>query len=303
MNRSSRKEFLKNSAILLAATLAGSSFDTRKYRPLLSFSTLGCPDWTFPQIISFAAKNGYKGIEIRGILREMDLTKSEIFQKNQIQSTLALMKDHGLRFVGLGSSAKLQFAQGAERVKNLDEAKRFIDLAAQIKCPYIRVFPDKFSKENGKESTIALIIEGLISLSEYARNTSVGILIETHGDLVWSEDIKRVMQLVNQNNVGIIWDFSNMWTVTKESPIDMFQQLQPYIRHTHIKDAKIGTDKLHYTLLGKGDVPIFDAVDLLAKNQYKGFYSFEWEKLWHPEIEEPELALADYPIVMKRRFK
>ena len=29
---------------------------------------------------------------------------------------------------------------------------------------------------------------------------------------------------------------------------------------------------------------------MLAANDYKGFYCFEWEKKWHPEIEEPEVA-------------
>jgi hypothetical protein len=31
---------------------------------------------------------------------------------------------------------------------------------------------------------------------------------------------------------------------------------------------------------------------------YGGYYSFEWEKVWHPELEEPEVAIADYARVM-----
>ena len=57
-----------------------------------------------------------------------------------------------------------------------------------------------------------------------------------------------------------------------------------------------------YTLLGRGRVPIFEAIDVLAKANYKGYYSFEWEKLWHPEIAEPEVALADYPKAMRQHF-
>src|SRR5438552_1683679 len=33
---------------------------------------------------------------------------------------------------------------------------------------------------------------------------------------------------------------------------------------------------------------------MLAHIGYRGFYSFEWEKRWHPEIEEPEVAFAQY---------
>ena len=53
--------------------------------------------------------------------------------------------------------------------------------------------------------------------------------------------------------------------------------------------------KIHYVLLGQGEVPIFAAIDVLQNGGYKGYYSFEWEKLWHPEIADPEIALADYP--------
>jgi len=41
---------------------------------------------------------------------------------------------------------------------------------------------------------------------------------------------------------------------------------------------------------------------LLAKNNYQGYYSFEWEKLWHPELPAPELALADYSQAMKKHL-
>jgi sugar phosphate isomerase/epimerase len=83
----------------------------------------------------------------------------------------------------------------------------------------------------------------------------------------------------------------------------VYAKLKKYIRHTHIKDAKLNGDKLEYTLLGQGDVPIFEAIDILSKDNYKGYYSFEWEKLWHPEIAEPEIALANFPGVMKKHFK
>ena len=304
MPHSTRKEFLQTSAVLLAAILTGSSFDFKKYKPLLSFSTLGCPDWTFQQITSFAVQHGYKGIEVRGIQRQMDLTKCPEFSTEENRkATLALMKEKGLQFVGLGSSANLHFPEGAEREKNLAEARSFIDLAQQINCPYVRVFPNKFPKDQEKNTTIDLIIKGLLELGDYAKGKNVIVLMETHGDVVKSDDLEKIMRSAAHPNIGLVWDISNMWTVTKEPPAQAYQKLKKYIRHTHIKDAKLVDGKLQYTLLEQGDVPIFEAIDVLAKDGYKGFYSFEWEKMWHPEIAEPEIALADYPRVMKKYFK
>ena len=38
----------------------------------------------------------------------------------------------------------------------------------------------------------------------------------------------------------------------------------------------------------------------LAKNGYKGYYCFEWEKRWHPDIEEPEVAFPHYATTMRQ---
>ncbi len=301
---SNRKQFIQTSAALMAAILAGDIFDFKKNQPLLSFSTLGCPDWTFQQIVNFAVQHGYKGLELRGIQRQLDLVKCNEFNSpGNIAATLKLMKKKRLKFVDLGSSANLHFPEGAEREKNLDEARRFIDLAQKIRCPYIRVFPNSFPKNQDKNTTMALITKGLLTLGEYAKNKNVRVLMETHGEVTKMDDIENIMRSASHPNVGLVWDPVNMWVETKESPAEVYKKLKQYIHHTHIKDAKLVDGKPQYTFLGKGETPIFEAIDVLSKGGYKGYYSFEWEKLWHPEIEEPEIALADYSKKMKEHFQ
>lgn len=300
----SRKQFLQNSAILLAAAMSGSAFTPQKNKPLLAFSTLGCPDWSFQQIVDFAATNGYSGLEIRGIKRQMDLTKCDEFSSpEQIKATLSLMNEKGLKFINLGASANMHFHEDPEKEKSINEAKSFIDLAQKINCPYVRVFPNKFPKDRTKDQTISTVAKNLLTLGEYAKTRNVTVLLETHGDFSGSDDILKVMKAVSHPNIALVWDISNMWTITKESPALVYKKLKKYIRHTHIKDARLVGDKLQYVLMGQGDVPIFEAIDILSKDGYKGYYSFEWEKLWHPEIADPEIALADYPIAMKKHFK
>jgi sugar phosphate isomerase/epimerase len=304
MSPVNRKEFIRMSALAMTSLAVGSSFDIPKKKVLLSFSTLGCPDWTFLKIAEFAAQHGYRGLEIRGIQRQMDLTKVPEFSTDDSRrQTLALMKRKKLSFVNLGSSATLHFAEGAEREKNLTEGRQVIDLAQQLRCPFVRVFPNNFPKEREKKETIDLIVKGLKELGTYAGPKGVMVLMETHGDAVWINDLTTIMQAVDHTNVGLIWDAANMWTVTKEPPALAYEALKNFIRHTHIKDAKMVNGKPEYTLLGRGDVPIFEAVDALQKGGYKGFYSFEWEKLWHPELPEPEMAIADYPVAMNKHFE
>lgn len=304
MKYSSRRDFLQSSMIMMAAAFLPTSYSPIKYTPRLSFSTLGCPDWEFSQIVAFAAEHNYSGLELRGIKRELDLLKCPEFNSPpHIAATMQMMQDNGLHFVDLGSSATLHFPEGAERRKNIEDGKRFIDLAAALKCPYVRVFPNNFLKERSKEETIGLISNGLLELADHAKGTAVTVLVESHGDLVWTDDLEKVMQLANHDHVGMIWDVVNMYSITRQPPATVYGRLGKYIKHTHIKDAKQIAKQLDYVLLGQGDMPIFEAIDILANGGYQGYFSFEWEKLWHPDIAAPEIAIGDYSMTMKKHFE
>lgn len=301
--KQTRREFLQATSTLVAGSFGISSFTFKKNPPLLSFSTLGCPDWTLQQIVDFATQHHYQGIEVRGILRQLDLSKCKEFSKENKSATLKLMVDNGLKFVDLGSSCNLHIAEPQDRKKNLDEGKRFIDLAQEFNCPYIRVFPNNFPKEEEKNATMDRIAKGLLELADHAKGGNVSVLVESHGDLLFVEDLEKVMKAAENPHVGMVWDVTNMWIKTKESPTLAYEKLKKYIRHTHIKDAKMADGKIRYVLLGQGEVPIFEAIDVLALGGYNGYLCFEWEKLWHPEIEAPELAFANYAEVMNKHFQ
>ena len=297
----SRRSFVKYSGTLMA--LSHGNFFSSSKMPLISFSTLGCPDWPLDKILEVAVANKYNGVEIRGIQREMDLTKSPHFNSDQnIQTTRRKFEDKNLKIVGFGSSAAMHHPEGAERTKAMDEAKRFLELASKAGCPYVRVFPNNFPKEVSKEKTIEVIAAGLNELADFAKEMPVKIVVETHGDVVWTDDLVKMMEQVDGNKVGLVWDISNMWTVTKEDTAMAYGKLKKWVWHTHIKDIRFEGDKQVYTLFGEGDVPAFEAIDLLEKNDYKGYYSFEWEKMWHPEIAEPEVAIPHYAQAMKKHF-
>ncbi|MBN8719419.1 MAG: sugar phosphate isomerase/epimerase [Sediminibacterium magnilacihabitans] len=305
MKSFSRRNFLKTGLAVLPVPFAATAFGNaiKKHKPLLAFSTLGCPDWTYSQILDFAQLNGYNGIEIRGIQRQIDLGKCPEFSTpEKIAASLQQATDKGLRFVDLGSSAELHHANVETRQKNIAAAKQFIDLAQQLNCPYVRVFPNSLPKDDQRKATIDRIISGLLELGNYAQGKNVKVLLESHGDAVKTNELKMIMDASKHPHVGMVWDVANMWTKEKESPASVYAQLKDYIFHTHLKDFKYVNGKEHYVLLGQGEVPIFEAIDALYKGGYKGYYSFEWEKLWHPDIDAPEVALADFPKAIHKHF-
>jgi sugar phosphate isomerase/epimerase len=112
--------------------------------------------------------------------------------------------------------------------------------------------------------------------------------------VVYKDMLLKIMSEANHPKVGLIWDFFNMWVVTKESPMEVFDTLGKYIKHVHIKDARLIDNKPAYCLIGEGVAPLEETMNSLKNNKYKGYYSFEWEKKWHPEIQDPEIALPHF---------
>jgi sugar phosphate isomerase/epimerase len=299
-----RRRFLQSSGMIAAAGMFRvPEFPVAK-TPKISFSTLGCPDWDLDKIIRFAVEHKYNGIEVRGILRELDLPKIPAFATDTaIRETTAKIKDVGLRIASMDSSAALHHKDQAERTKALDEAKRFIELAHKTGAPNVRVFPNSFPKEISKEEAMQLMTAGLSELGGVAKGSGVSVVMETHGDLVHAADVEAVISKADhQEAIGLVWDVSNMWNVTKESPALVYSKLKRWIKHIHLKDLKKVGDKEEYTLFGEGEVPVFEAIDLLMKDGFSGYYSFEWEKLWHPEIMEPEIAIAQFSKKMHEYF-
>ena len=294
MKLQTRRAFLETSAGLMALAALNPLFNENKKTEKLAFSTLGCPDWRLKQIVDCSVENGYKGFEIRGLAGEMDLPKCPEFNKTNLPASLRLIKDNDIKIINLGSSANLHFAQEDKRKSNLDDAKRFIDLAEQLECPFVRVFPDDLPPDQSVEQTLDLIISGLVTLGEYAKGSNVTILLESHGKVVYKDMLLKIMAGANHPKVGLIWDFFNMWVVTKESPKEVFDTLGKFIKHVHIKDANLVDGKPAYCLIGQGVAPLREAMDSLKRSNYKGYYSFEWEKKWHPEIQEPDIAFPHF---------
>lgn len=298
--KTTRRTFFKTSMGLGGALSLGIGLPRAK--PRLAFSTLGCPKWSLKQIVKTAVAEKYEGVEIRGLEGELYLPKRPEFGTS-IADTRALFADNNVKICNLGSSANLHFLDEAKYQKNRDEAMRFIDIAQQLSCPYVRVFPNDLPKDQDRDQTINLISERLLTLGKYAQTANVTVLLESHGQVIWKDVLLRIMQQAEHPNVGLIWDIFNMWSVTKESPTEVYKTLKKYIRHTHIKDANFVEGKSVYTFVGKGEAPLREAIGLLKSDGYTGYYSLEWEKMWHPEIAEPELAFADYPKAMRRILK
>lgn len=302
MAKITRRQFAQSLAagVVAPAIIKASTWASYKVKRLpIAFSTLGCPAWTWRKILDQAAQFGYAALELRGVQGEMDLPKSPQFTGAKLKESLQDLAALDLKISDLGASARLGEPEAAKRAAQLDEARRFIDLAHKLQTPYVRVFGGKLGKDQTMQAATELIIAGFKELHEHARGSGVTLLIESHDEFTTSASLLKILQGMNLPTAALLWDAHHTFTDGHEQPAETFKQLGKYVRHTHLKDSRPGEKDRRYVLTGTGDVPVKETVKVLAASGYKGYYCFEWEKKWHPEIEEPEIAFPHYAKVMR----
>lgn len=263
----------------------------------LAFTTLACPDWSWERAVQRAVEYGYQGLELRGVEGEMDLTKAVPFTASRLLATKRELKERGLAIPCLDTSCR--FDQAVEFDNSIDEGKRHIDLAGELEAPSIRVFGDRIPNSQSREKIIEQVVEGLLALAQHAEGTGVQVLLESHNDFARLQNLLDVMRAVHHPHVGVLWDVHHPYRFFSEPLADTYEKLKDRIRHVHLKDSVSVDGGVRYCLLGQGVVPVSEVLQLLASGGYDGWIAFEWEKRWHPEIEEPEVALPDFIRVVR----
>ena len=301
---SNRREFLKtiSSAALSTAFVPRALLaQTSSTRIPIAFSTLGCPTWDWKKILDFAQQHGFSAIEIRVLEGSLDLPSHPIFAPDRMQQTKQEIHARDLRIACVSSSANLYLEDPQKRAKELDSARRFIDLASTLGSPYVRVFGGKAESDKSPvpdADTKARVAAGLRELGNYAGPRNVTVIIESHDHFTSSATLKDVLTAANSEHVGLLWDAHHTFATSNEDPEFTVKQLGTWIRHTHLKDSTGSGEDRKYVLTGKGNTPVQRQIASLRAIDYKGFYCFEWEKLWHPDIDDPEIAIADYARVV-----
>jgi sugar phosphate isomerase/epimerase len=294
-----RREFL----VGLSSTAVAAAFARNAGTSAMpiAFSTLGCPKWDLPQILSFARSHGFAAVELRGLLGNMDLPSQPAFSDAQIAETKRQFAESHVKIACVSSSARMGEGDPAKRSKEIADARKFIDLATALGAPYVRVFGDGATLPKGIAPDAELkarVADGLQQLGEYAGPKSVTVILESHDNFTSSATLKEVFERVNSQHVALLWDAHHTYATGGEDPEFTVKQLGKWIRHTHLKDSVASADGRKYVLTGRGTVPVKKQIEALQAIGYTGYLCFEWEKVWHPDLEEPEIAIADYAEVV-----
>ena len=264
----------------------------------LSFSTLGCPAWSLPAVIDAAGRLGYDGIELRFLENDDALWARPELTGAGLRESIARLRDAGLDVSCLDTRSFFHHAEAAAREAAMDEAARSIELAARLGAPGIRVFGDRVQEGQDRETTRGWIAEALARLGETARPHGVEVWIESHGDFAQARDTLSVVPADRAAGVGVLWDPANAFEAG-EAPAEGLAVLGDRVRHVHLKDVArqtTGEGRRGWVprLVGHGELRPERVLGALRAHGYDRWVSFEWEKRWHPALEEPEVALPHF---------
>jgi sugar phosphate isomerase/epimerase len=263
----------------------------------ISFSTLGCPNWSLDEIVLRASQYGYDGVAFRGLGGELDLTKVPEFAPSARANTRRRLTGGGLATSMVLTSAAMMIAEPEKLEASLQLGQSHIDIASDLECPSIRVFGGQIPSGLSYAAAVQRAGDRLHRLGEYAAQRGVDVLIETHDDWVVTSRLRLAVKAADHPNVGVLWDVHHPIRIADESVAQTWANVGPWVRSVDFKDsvtdfeARLG---YRYVQIGDGEIPLKDALEVLNAANFDGWLTFEWEKLWHPELADATAAFPEF---------
>ncbi len=254
---------------------------------MIAFSTLAFPGATLASAVSLGRRWGYAGVELRLIDGQLIDPAMPAADRTRVKRTLA-----GLPVVAVDTSIRLTGDDAGPQLG------RFLELASDWEAPLVRVFGGALAAEGPARQeelrAAAAVLESSVPL---ASRLGVAIGVETHDDFSASSVVAELLAMADPEWVGAVWDSLHPHRMG-DRPADVYANLGGRILLAQVKDARripgsAGGD-WQLVLLGEGEVPVRQMLGLLRAGGYRRWISVEWEKRWHPEIEEPEVALPQH---------
>lgn len=268
----------------------------------IAYSTLACPGWKVEELVAAAVKHGYEALEWR-------LADGEIIGPETPTSVLKRMRQEadkaGLEVSSLNSSVRSIHATVEEREKALAEGLRMIEIAAELGASFIRVFGGGIPAGYTREELLKPAANLLQTLGEYGHEHDVQVLVESHDAWTSSDDLLALLHAVPEPAYGVLWDIHHTMRAGEDPALTM-GKLGSAIAYAHVKDSRspVGSQKgWQYCLLGTGELDLSKAFATLKAHDYDGYLTLEWEKYWHPEIDEPELVLPQAPGWLREQWQ
>lgn len=190
-------------------------------------------DWDVPTILRNCQETGFEAVELR-------TTHHHGVEPSVDKSARAEVKrrflDSKVRLLSLGSTCEYHSPDAVVVSRNIEETKRFVELAHDLGAMGVKVRPNGLPRGISEEQTLEQIGRALRQCGQAAKDFNVEIWLEVHGEATCvPARIERIMKTADHPQVGACWN-SNPEDVQNGSIAHNFDLLLPWLRNAHINE-------------------------------------------------------------------
>ena len=235
------------------------------------------------QFIDFCAEHGCRGTELT----------SYYFPANVDAGFLLKVKRHAfLRGVAISGTAvgnTFTVPAGPKRDQEIANVKHWIDHAAIMGAPHIRIFAGEAPSGTSRDQAKALCIAAIEECCEYAGSKGIFLGLENHGGIVAEADqVLEIVRAVKSPWLGINLDTGNFHT---DDIYGDLAKCAPYAVNVQVKtEISRRGQKKEPTDLSR-------VIKLLRDASYQGYVALEYEAAEDPWKAVPEVLKRLKPLL------
>ncbi|RIH64689.1 twin-arginine translocation signal domain-containing protein [Mariniphaga sediminis] len=288
MANNSRRDFLRTTVAATAGTLVISPAMAGLVAKRAPFE-ISLAEWSFHKAL-FA--NEMTNLDFPRVARELGIGgveyvnqffKDKARDNNYLAELKKICKNEGVTSVLImcDGEGMMGHPEKEERIKTVENHKKWIDAAKFLGCHSIRV---NAGSKGGFEEQQKLAADGLRMLCEYGDTRKINVIVENHGGLSSNgEWLAGVMKMVDHKRVGTLPDFGN-FIINRQTgeEFDRYrgvELLMPYAKGVSAKsnnfDEQGNETRSDYYRLMK----------IVKDSGYKGWVGIEYEGSELPEKE------------------
>jgi sugar phosphate isomerase/epimerase len=227
---------------------------------------------TLIQVVEFAAKNKFDGVDPTGYFFPGYPAVPKPSYVNEVKKRAA---DLGLGISGTGVRNNFTTADKAVRDAGVAHIKQWVEVAAQLGAPVVRVFADTQMRaqnwqtvSNGASRAVAqdYISAALRECADCGKKYGVRIGVQNHGDFLQTgEELMTLVKAVGSEWCGPIVDTGYF---KSPDPYVDIALVAPHALNWQIKQSPLGEDSEVPTDLNK-------LMRIIRKSGYRGYLPIE----------------------------
>jgi sugar phosphate isomerase/epimerase len=213
--------------------------------------------------VSLAADMGLDGVELTSYYFPSGVTTDYLHRLKQHAFLL------GLDVSGTAVGNNFCLPDGPARHRELANLRAWIDRAAELDAPVIRIFAGSVAKGDDEAKAVERAIKGIVASLSYAAERGVTLALENHGGITSTpEQILKIVKGVDGPNFGVNLDTGNFQTA---DPYADLAQLAPYAVNVQVKTEIEPKGK------PKDAADLARLVEILRTARYSGYVVLEYE--------------------------